>query len=88
MDIVYCLDSLNSVRVCENAYGYYMLLRTAICLTAAYGFSKALDLRRSFWLWVYGSVAVLSNPILPVRAGVSEWLAWRFGITHRSNQGS
>ena len=50
-------------------YGYYMLLRTAVCLTAAYGFSKALDFESRLWLWVYGSIAVLSNPIFPVRLG-------------------
>ena len=70
MDIICCLNSLFVLcGFAKMPYGYYMLLRAAVCLTAVYRFSKALDLESRFWLWVYGSIAVLSNTIFPVRLG-------------------
>jgi hypothetical protein len=51
-------------------YDYYMLSRVVICLTAALGFARAVEREKHAWLWVFGAVAVLYNPVLPVRLGV------------------
>jgi antibiotic biosynthesis monooxygenase (ABM) superfamily enzyme len=55
--------------IARMPYGYYMLLRLVVCSTAVFGFCNALDLQRSPWLWVYGVIALLYNPISPVRLG-------------------
>ena len=47
-------------------YGFYMLLRTIICLTAVIGFIKSREKQEVNWVWIYGVLAVLYNPILPV----------------------
>jgi hypothetical protein len=57
-------------------YAYYTILRTILCVAAAYGFSLAWQTRSDKWLWVYGVAAVLYNPIFPVRLGNKElWIA-------------
>jgi hypothetical protein len=47
-------------------YGFYMLLRITICLTAVVGLVRAREERRPSWLWIYGVLSVLYNPVLPV----------------------
>jgi hypothetical protein len=46
--------------------GFYMLLRVIICLTAVVGFIRAREEQLKTWLWIYGVLAVLYNPVLPV----------------------
>jgi len=53
-------------------YGYYIVVRTTICIAAAYGFSLALQQRSDRWMWVYGVASVLYNPVFPVRLGSKE----------------
>lgn len=50
-------------------YGYYVILRTTICISAAFGFSLAVQRRSDKWMWIYGVAAVLYNPVFPVRLG-------------------
>ena len=47
-------------------FGFYMLLRIIICLTAVVGFLRAQEAKQTNWLWIYGVLAVLYNPVLPV----------------------
>ena len=51
------------------AYAYYMLLRVVLCLTAVYGIALALRCGKGAWLWAFGPLAVLYNPVLPVHLG-------------------
>lgn len=56
-----------------NPYGYYMLLRIFVCATSAYtayGFSQR---NRSGLAWVFGVVAVLYNPVLPIFLNRALW---------------
>jgi hypothetical protein len=50
-------------------YGFYMLLRATLCLTAAVGFAAARRKGDLPWTWAYGALAVLYNPVLPVHLG-------------------
>jgi len=50
-------------------YGYYIILRAAICIAGAFGFSLALQQRSDKWMWTYGVAAILYNPVFPVRLG-------------------
>ena|SRR5438093_11567623 len=56
-------------------FGYYTLLRVVLCLTSAVGVAASRRQRDSAWLWVYGVLVVLYNPILPVHLGAKRlWI--------------
>jgi len=55
-----------AVGILPLPYGFYMLLRLIICLAAGVGFVRAWEERRTGWLWIYGVLAVLYNPVLPI----------------------
>jgi hypothetical protein len=50
-------------------FGYYTLLRIVLCLAGAVGIAAARRRDSYVWLWVYGALAVLYNPILPLKLG-------------------
>ena len=50
-------------------WGYYALLRIMLCLTACVGFAAARKAEETTWMWVYGVIAVVYNPLLPVALG-------------------
>jgi hypothetical protein len=47
-------------------YGFYALLRFALCLTAIMGLARAVETKSRSWLWPLAVCAILYNPILPV----------------------
>lgn len=56
-------------------YGYYTLLRVVLCLASAVGFAAARRRDDHLWLWVYGALVVLYNPVLPLKLGTkSLWI--------------
>jgi len=62
-------------------YSFFMLLRIVLCITAAIGVKRARDTTHNNWVWVYAILAVLYNPVLPVRLGdKSSWVLLN-GIT-------
>ena|SRR3990167_10824517 len=55
-------------------YGYYQLLRLlvfGIAIIVAWGFynSKLIP-----WAWIFGSVAFLFNPLVPIHLSKSSWV--------------
>lgn len=54
-------------------YGFYTLLRFAVCGSAAYLAVQAYELKKHAWVWVMGSIAVLFNPFIPVHLRRSDW---------------
>ena len=50
-------------------FGYYTLLRAVFCLTGAVGLAASRRTQGRAWPWVYAILAILYNPILPVRLG-------------------
>lgn len=56
-------------------YGYYIFLRWLIFISSivmASGFNKA---RLTGWVFVFGALAFLFNPILPIYLNKSSWVA-------------
>jgi len=54
-------------------YAYYILLRwiiSGVAVVNAYGFSKA---KFTGWAFVFGSLAFLFNPIIPIYLNKSSW---------------
>jgi len=55
-------------------YNYYTILRWIICGTAifnAIGFSKS---KLTGWMFVFGALAFLFNPIFPIYMNKSSWV--------------
>jgi ribosomal silencing factor RsfS len=54
-------------------YFMYVLLRLFICCSSAYLATKWYSRHRAPLAWLFGAIAVLFNPILPVRMARSDW---------------
>jgi hypothetical protein len=50
-------------------FGYYTLLRVVLCLTSAVGFAAARKRSDTLWSWVYAALAVIYNPLFPLKLG-------------------
>jgi hypothetical protein len=49
-----------------NAYAYYMLLRVVVFGVCVYASYECRNLRRDKLTWLFGGVAILYNPFLPL----------------------
>lgn len=56
-----------------NPYGYYILLRWVCCAGFAYLAIQALAQEKHDWVWVFGVIAVLYNPIIRVHLTREIW---------------
>jgi ABC-type Fe3+-siderophore transport system permease subunit len=57
----------------RHPYGYYTLLRWIVCASVGYLLYVAYDLRKTPWVWIFGAIAVLFNPIIPIYLTKSTW---------------
>lgn len=57
------------VATMDMPYSYYMLLRVLVCLTSLVALAKARMTHLEVWQWVFGVIAALYNPFLPVHLG-------------------
>jgi hypothetical protein len=53
---------------------FYTLLRWVCCAVFAYSAVTSLQIKRMLWLWVFGALAVLFNPIFPAPLDRSLWI--------------
>lgn len=56
-------------------YGFYTLLRFAVCGSAIYLAVQAFELKKSVWVWLMAAMTVLFNPLIPIRLPRDEWQA-------------
>lgn len=54
-------------------YFVYVLLRVFVCGSSAYIASKLNSRHRVPLTWLFGAIAVLFNPVIPVRMARSDW---------------
>ena len=54
-------------------YGYYILLRWVTCASAVYVAFAAHEWKRFAWVWLFGVVALLFNPLVPVHLSRGVW---------------
>ena len=48
-------------------YGYFTLMRFVVCAVAIYlAYNKYKENKESLWIWAFGFVAILFNPIIPI----------------------
>lgn len=57
----------------RHSYGYYKLLRFIICAVSAYGAYFSTEIKKIGWAWVFGSIAILFNPIIQIHLGRQIW---------------
>lgn len=58
----------------DNPYGYYIFLRWAVCLSFMYLAYRAYEAeKQDGWIWVFGGVAALYNPIATIHLGREVW---------------
>jgi arginine exporter protein ArgO len=57
----------------DHPYGYFILLRFVVCAVGAYCAFAAYAAKEEQWAWVFGLLAVLFNPIIPVHMNRQVW---------------
>ncbi|TFB08173.1 hypothetical protein E3V08_05140 [Candidatus Atribacteria bacterium MT.SAG.1] len=55
-------------------YGYYILLRWAITISALFLLWLAYESKKTFWLFLMGMIAILFNPIIPIHLDKETWV--------------
>ncbi len=68
------------LALADLPYGYYTLLRIAVCAVGAYGAYLAYSAGRHGWTWTFGAIAVLFNPIIPVYLDRETWAPIDVGV--------
>jgi len=56
-------------------YAYYQVMRWAVCAAGVFVAYKGWMFKRAWALWVFGLVAVLFNPLLPIHLKRETWAA-------------
>jgi hypothetical protein len=55
-------------------YSFYILLRWVVTISAAIVAYNSYKQEKSFWIWVFGGVAILFNPIAPIYLNKGIWV--------------
>lgn len=55
-------------------YGYYVLLRWVICISALLSLWVAYNLKKKYWVVAMGITTLLFNPIVPVYLDKETWV--------------
>lgn len=66
--IVFLLGALG-----DNPYVYYQLLRWAILIIGAYLAYLTYNNGKNLWAWIFGTIALLFNPIIPFYFSRNAW---------------
>ena len=54
-------------------YGYYQLLRFVVCGAAVYVAYTAYDWQKMWAVWLFGFIALLFNPLIPIHLSREIW---------------
>jgi len=57
----------------RHQYGYFVLLRWIVCGTSLFCAYLSNSLKQLPWAWVFGLLALLFNPVVPVRLDRQTW---------------
>ncbi len=66
---------LFSAAIANHPYSFYTLLRWVCCPVFAYSAAFALETQRVPWAWIFGVLAVVYNPLVPVHLDRGTWIA-------------
>lgn len=56
-----------------NPYSYYNILRIVVCAVCVYAVVKSISVEKNKWAWVFGVLAFVFNPIIPVHLDREAW---------------
>lgn len=59
-------------------YGYFTLLRFIVCIFSGYITFKAYEFGKEFWMYSFGFLAILFNPIIPIHLSREIWVVIDF----------
>ncbi len=62
------------IAILPLPYGYYILLRWAVCLSAIFSIWVFAGLGKKSWLLLMAIIALLFNPIVPVYLTKGTWV--------------
>ena len=71
--IIGCILALFLAAFSQWPFGFYVLLRLAVCTVSVYWAVEMFKQRQTFWAWALGANAVLYNPIFPIHMARSNW---------------
>lgn len=55
-------------------YGFFMLLRFVVSISAIYNAWIAYEYKKEKWVWVFGFIAILFNPLIVIHLNRELWL--------------
>ncbi|NQT97178.1 MAG: hypothetical protein HQ562_05490 [Candidatus Marinimicrobia bacterium] len=61
------------IALLDLPYGYYTLLRIIICILAGYTAYVAYESEKIPWVWIFGLIAILFNPVIPIYLDRETW---------------
>jgi len=56
-----------------HSIGYYSVLRWVTCGVGCYLTTIAVDQKKLYWIWVFGAIAILFNPLIPIHFDKHSW---------------
>ena len=66
------------IAILPLPYGYYILLRWVVCISAIFSAWVANELKKKSWLFLMAIIALLFNPIFPVFLDKGTWVVIDF----------
>jgi hypothetical protein len=71
--IIISIIFLSLAILARFPYGFYTLLRLIVCGTTAYLAWLAYECKKQSWVWSFGFIAVLFNPLIPIHLDIALW---------------
>lgn len=73
--VIYTVSAMLFIGVAHLPYGYYTFLRLVACAAFAFAAFIAYDRKNNVLPWIYGLVALVFNPFIPVHFQKEVWIA-------------
>lgn len=78
--VIYITVGLLFLAVLPLPYGYYMLLRLVTTIVFAWAAFISYEKSHPTMPWLYGLVALLFNPLIPIHLDKELWMVIDIGI--------
>ena len=62
-------------------YGFFTLLRFVVFASSAYVAWMSYEAQKEKWVWIFGFLAVIFNPFIPLYFGRDFWVIVDFVVT-------
>ena len=62
------------IAILPLPYGYYILLRWVVCISAIFSAWVANELGKKSWLFLMAIIALLFNPLVPIHLDKGTWV--------------